>query len=414
MSPRGLLHNSALALLADAASKAGMLGVLVISGRMLPTSEFAVVAAALSASAILTALLDAGCQTLLAREGVAGPATRGALLRDLARARVPLALGVAAACLLVGGATGHLLEAALTVVLSVAGAGLLSLAGALRSAQDLRPEAIARLGSSVAGLGFAAAAAGTVRSASGVLAALTFATLAGFVLLAVATRRAASPGAGSQLSLLRDAIPLGVIALATLAYYRSGALALSALSTAEETALFAAASTLGFGLLALANAVTTALIPRIAADADPRTRSVTLRRTVAWTTAAAVALATLTAVLAPLLLSVVFGPGFREAGPALAVLAVASVPIAVSGVLGAGLVAVGQLRPIAVQVALSLSINVGVLVLLVPRAGAMGAAFATLACELVAVAVLLPAAVRAFPGLRRTAARSSPALVPLR
>jgi O-antigen/teichoic acid export membrane protein len=63
------------------------------------------------------------------------------------------------------------------------------------------------------------------------------------------------------------------------------------------------------------------------------------------------------------------------------------------------LLSVGQVRVLGLQVGLSLAVNLLCIAILVPVAGAVGAAFATLACEVVGLVVLLHVARRALPGL---------------
>lgn len=416
----GLMRNSALAFAADATGKAGTLGVLAIAGRALSTREFAAAATALSAATLLTAGLDLGAQTLLARDGTGGPGARAALLRGLLRARAPLAFVAVAGALAVGLVTGRPLEAALTAGIAVAGALLLSLAGAVRSTQDLRPEALARLAGAVGGLALGAVALWQAPRASTLLAALLCASLLSLAPLGGAARRAtragaaagrvAAPAAGAATAraLLARALPLGLMALATLAYYRSGTIAVSLLSTPEQTARFAAATTIGFGLLAAANAVTTALLPRLAAGAGAAERAACLRRALAATTLAAAGLALAAALLAPLGLGLLFGHRYAAAAPVLAILAAATVPIAVAGVLGTALLAARRVRPVAIQVGASLAVNLAALGILAPGLGAVGAALATLACELAAVALLAVPAARAYPGALRVALRPRP------
>ena len=60
MKSRSLATNSGLAFAGDLASKIGLLLVLVIAARMLPTEELAILVTALAVSGILAVCLDAG------------------------------------------------------------------------------------------------------------------------------------------------------------------------------------------------------------------------------------------------------------------------------------------------------------------------------------------------------------------
>ncbi len=74
------------------------------------------------------------------------------------------------------------------------------------------------------------------------------------------------------------------LALATIVYYRSGTLALAAMADARETAVFSVAAGIAFGLLMLPNAITTALLPRLSAEADLHGLIACARRALVWTT----------------------------------------------------------------------------------------------------------------------------------
>ena len=63
---------------------------------------------------------------------------------------------------------------------------------------------------------------------------------------------------------------VGLVTLATVVYYRSGRIALAAVSDERARAAFGVASGIAFGLLMLPNAITTALLPRLATEADRR------------------------------------------------------------------------------------------------------------------------------------------------
>jgi O-antigen/teichoic acid export membrane protein len=397
---RGIVENSALALAGDVATKAATFLLLAVAARALSTTQFALLATALASATLLTAVFDCGAQVLLTRDGAADPSVRGALLLALTRSRWPLLIAaIIGACVI--GTVDHNLTLALgTVLLAVAGAAQQSLSGALRSAQNLRPEALAKVAGAVATL--AGGAACVLLSPSATLAMLALGGAAVFVLIpmTLATRRIVSRGEhfGTRRALSR-ALPLGLMALATLVYYRSGTIALSLGSSAHQTALFASASTLGFALLTLSNAVTTGLLPRLAGSANGADRIAVTRRALASTAAitAGVALAVIAG--ARPLMGLAFGHRYASGASSLALLAAASVLIGVSGVLGTALIAAGRIRAVAIQVGATLCANLVLLVLLAKPLGADGAALATLGCEALGLAMLATSAARALPGL---------------
>jgi O-antigen/teichoic acid export membrane protein len=418
---RTVIQNSGFALAGDLAAKAGAMAVMMVVARSLPTAGFAVLATAIAAATVLTSALDLGSQTLLARDGVAGPAARGGLLRALAIARAPLLAVALLVAAVLGAVTGRAIEPLAAVALAATGAVQLSLTGALRSAQDLRPEAGAKLAGGLLTLAFSGACLLIAPSAGAVLIALAAGNLLALVPLVPALRAAVGRAgivAGGRMSArtaLVRAAPLGAMALATLAYYRSGTIALALVSSSTETARFAAASTVAFGLLSVGNAVTTGLLPRLAGAEDDRDRAAVTRRALWWTTLIATLLAGAVALAARPLLALVFGSRYAPASGSLAMLAGATALIAPAGVLGTALVAAGRLRPVGIQVGISLAVNVLALVALAPGSGAIGAAGATLACEAVALGLLARAAVRELPHLAAGDVRGSsgsPVLAP--
>jgi O-antigen/teichoic acid export membrane protein len=399
MRPRGLVQNSALALAGDLAAKAGTFALMIVAARGLSTAQFALLASALATATVLTAGLDLGSQTLLTRDGIASPEARGSLVSALARARIPIIAACFVAAGVVGLAGGGLVDALATVALAVAGAAQLSLTGALRSAQDLRPEAVSKLAAGVCTLAAGAVCVVLARDASAILVAATLASMLTLAPMVRAGRGVVRPGPRiAGWAALRKALPLGVMALATLAYYRSGTIVLAAVSTPRQTAAFAAASTIGFGLLSAGNAVTTGLLPRLAAIDDVRDRASVTRHALAWMTLLAAVLATVVAVLAAPMVTLAFGSRYAAAATPLAILSAATILIAAGGVLGTALIAAGRVRPVATQVGVSLVVNLLMLALLAPKLGADGAAWATLSCETVALLMLGRAALRELPG----------------
>jgi O-antigen/teichoic acid export membrane protein len=352
----------------------------------------------MAAASVLSAALDMGAQMLLTRDGVRSAVERSALFRSLLVGRMPpltAALLVAGA---LGVAYGHLALALLTVVYAALGAGQMLLTGALRSAQNLMPEAALKL------LG----AALTVLAC--VLCIVSGANAVGFVVaLSVALGLTLAAGAracfrvmegGGSLDVraaLRRSVPLGAMTLVTLVYYRSGTLALKLLSSPTQTALFATASTVGFALLMAPNAITTGLLPKLSATGRALHPAL-MRRAVAWALLICLSIGSSMALGAHPLLVGLFGARYAPAAPALRVLALTTLLIGPTGVLGTVLIAQGHLRPVYVQVAASLAGNLVAIAVLVPALGALGAALATLACEALAFVITAVACLRAVPG----------------
>jgi O-antigen/teichoic acid export membrane protein len=399
VTPRGLGVNSMLALGGDIASKVGALVVVMVAARLLPVDAFAALATALAAAGVIGSLLDLGAGTLLARDGARSRADRGALLEALLRARIPIVVAVLVTAVAVGAATGHFLIVTAAVGLGVVAAFGQTVHGLYRSGQDLRPEALQRLAAAVLSIAVVACIPLVTARADALLLGLA---AAGALTLVPLLRRVpilVDDGAHvSPWTALRRAAPIGLLALATIAYYRSGMLVLAALGDPAETAAFAVAAGIAFGLLAVPNAITTALLPRLASE-DATERLECGRRALAWTLLIALALAAIAAVVVPIAMPIVLGDEYAPAGMPFALLCVGIPIIATSGVIGTMLLTIDRLGALGVQVAVSLLVNLVTLVVLVPLFGAVGAALATIACETVGFLLLVWFARAALPGL---------------
>jgi O-antigen/teichoic acid export membrane protein len=403
MRRRGLRQNSVLALAGDSASKASAFVVILMAARFLSVPEFAALATGLAAAGVLGSVLDLGSGTLLARDGATSRTSRGALFHDLVRARAPLAVALLVSAPLVALAFTWPPLAALTVAaLAISGALSLSVLGVYRSCQDIRPEAMQRLAAAALSMTAAGAILLLAPRADLMLAALASATLVTLVPLVRRMPEVADlAGRTRSFTALRLAAPIGLLALATVAYYRSGTLVLAGVAGPDETASFGVAASIAFGMLMIPNAVTTALLPRLAAERGLQDRVACARRALAWTFAIGVFLAVSAALVVPLGLPLVLGSTYADAGAPFALLCLGIPFIAASGVIGTSLLSVGRLRPLGLQVTVSLLVNLVVLALLVPRFGAVGAALGTVACELVGFVVLAHVARSALPGLVR-------------
>ena len=400
MRKRGLRENSVLALAGDGASKAGALVVIVVAARFLSVSEFAVLATGLAAAGLLGSILDLGAGQLLTRDGAQDRATRGQLFSGLLRGRAPLAALVLAGACIAGLVIGRPLTALAVTALGLCGALALSVLALYRSCQDIRPEALQKLSAAVLSVTVTVVACLVAPSADVLLALLAVVTLVTLVPLLRLVPSVADLGGGIRASVaLRRAAPIGFLALATVAYYRSGTLALAALTSSNDTAAFGVAASIAFGMLMLPNAITTALLPRLATESDSDGLVACARRALLVTLAVAILVSAAAALVVPVGLPLVLGEAYSDAGAPFVVLCVGVPLIAASGVIGTALLSVGRLRPLVVQVAGSLAVNLIVLALLVPLLGAAGAALATVACEAVGLALLVHAGRRALPGL---------------
>jgi O-antigen/teichoic acid export membrane protein len=388
--------NSGLALVGDLASKIGLLLVVVLAARTLSTGELAVLGTALAVSGIVAVCLDAGAGLLITRDGARSEELRGGLLSALLVARLPAAALVVVVGIAIGAALGATLVWIAGAMFAVLGALTVSLIGYFRAGQDMRPEAVQKLVFAVLALALAGVAVAGRPTAGAVLLALVVANVPAIALLVVPARHGLRRTTVSATAALWRALPLGLMAIATVVYYRSGTVALAVLSTPEETAAFTIASAVGFGLLMLPNAITTGLLPHLS-SAEENESAASTRRALRWSLALSTPIALVFALGGYVLMGPVFGAEYADAAAPLAILCVAVVVIAYNGVLGTALLAAGHVGVIVLQVLCSLAVNLVALIALAPAFGAVGAATATLICEIVAAAMLTVASARRLP-----------------
>jgi O-antigen/teichoic acid export membrane protein len=394
---RSVATNSVLALVGDLASKIGLLLVVVLAARGLSTDELAILGTALAVSGILAVCLDAGAGLLITRDGARKEAIRGGLLSALLVARLPAAVVVVVAATAIGFAVDAAVVWIAAAVMAVLGALTVSMIGYFRAGRDMRPEAVQKLVFAVLAVGLAGGAVAGWGTAGAVLLALVATNFLALMVFAVPVGRGLRDAtAVARMAALRRALPLGLMAIATVVYYRSGTVALAVLSTPAETAAFTVASAVGFGLLMLPNAITTGLLPHLS-SAEEHECAVSTRRALRWSLALSTPIALVFALGGYVLMGPVFGAEYADAAAPLAILCVAVVVIAYNGVLGTALLAAGHAGVIVLQVLCSLAVNLVALAVLAPSLGAVGAATATLICEIVAAAMLTVASARRLP-----------------
>ena len=389
---RSLRANAALALAGDLSSKGAQLVVVAAAARLLPVSQVALLGICLAAGTLLTSFFDAGTSIVIARDGAAAKGTAVTLLARSAAARLPFAAAGVLAAAVVGMRLGHLEAALLATAVGLLGAVSLSVLAVFRAQQDLSVEAGQKLAAGVVSLAAAVALMTAHRTGAAALAGLAVGPAVTLPPLAArqwARYRAGSVPPGRRV--LAEALPFGAMALATIAYYRTPTLALGAFGDKTAVARYTIASTIGFGSLALSNAVTTGLLPRLA-SLSPAQRPAVARRALEWTLRLSVLAAAVAVGGGPQLLELGLGHAYGGAFPALVVLLASTLLIGASGVLGTVLTVEQRTGVLVRQVGIALTANVALSLVLAPRYGALGAAIATLATEAIALLVLVSAA----------------------
>ena len=186
------------------------------------------------------------------------------------------------------------------------------------------------------------------------------------------------------IALAREAAPLGVAVVAAALYFHMDTIMLRPLRGEEEVARYAAAyrlMTVGLMVPALFMQVLFPVLARCQARSTELLKIVLVRCTFYMAMIGGAA-ATLLLVLAPDLLGLAFGAGYRDAAPPLRILALAMLSIFLCYPHSMSLIACGRAASFTRITLAALLLNLLLNLLLIPRQGAEGAAWATLSTEL--------------------------------
>jgi len=223
-----------------------------------------------------------------------------------------------------------------------------------------------------------------------------------------APRAGDAEGGGSFAVLARELVPFAATVTLAMLYFRQDVIVVGALRSEHETGLYGVAATLYAMTLLLPGAAMAAIYPRLAAAfvrSPAGFRSATLRTTAVLVGAGAAVGLALVSVAEPLV-RLLYGPAFEGAVPALRLLA-ALLPLhGASAALGQAMQAARLQRAMLAMTAVTVAVNLVALLLLVPRYGIEGAAFALLASTLLAIAIQVAIFQRRF-GRRALAAAAT-------
>ncbi len=368
----------------------------LLAARSLEPAGYGAFAAALTYATLWSIVMEAGISVAFTREAAADRARLGWLPRLV---RWKIGLGVAGGAGAV--ASGLLLGAGRDVAwligilaLGMVGASGLRLAFAVfRVAGAFRREAIVSSVQKVALVLFAAGAIALHAGTTGVAVAML---LSYWIAAAMALSRARAdvagspPGAPPRRFLLRVCVPLFAVELLTGVYFKVDQVILLGLKGAEETGLYAAAyRVIEALLLAVAGSMGVLFLRLASARDDADTFGAHVRRAWLGLWLAGLGLAVNGWLWAADLLSLVLGAAYVPAQAPLAIL-LGAVPLAyVNYLLTQSLIARGRERFYAAGTAVCAAVNVGLNLVLIPEAGAIGAAWASVATEATLSAICL-------------------------
>ena len=195
---------------------------------------------------------------------------------------------------------------------------------------------------------------------------------------------------------LRESMPIGLAAVFAMFYYWSGTTLLSKMAGNSAVGNYSAAFRLATGLAFVGMAFSGALYPLFsrlfASGSDRLARALEMgTKYMTWITFPAAAFCTVFARPAVLLL---YGGGYQGAPAVLRVLVWWGACASLSSLFSNYLISVGRSKAVTIQTGMSLAVNLGLAVVLIPALGATGAAVSLVASEVAGVIYLMTSLLR--------------------
>jgi O-antigen/teichoic acid export membrane protein len=199
-------------------------------------------------------------------------------------------------------------------------------------------------------------------------------------------------------TMIRQALPFGLLMLGYALYYRVDMIMLHWLREPRDVGLYAAAYRFLDAVILLAASIGGPFYPRLSSMVGRDLPGIRNLLEGTWKPLLALGLPLLigTFFLADSLTQVLFGDEFVEAGVVLKVLILGSLPLLWITIPNQALLAADVVLPLARVYGLSVAVNILLNIVLIPRWGPVGAAVATVACEWLNLALVVGMARREF------------------
>ena len=199
-------------------------------------------------------------------------------------------------------------------------------------------------------------------------------------------------------TMIRQALPFGLLMLGYALYYRVDMIMLHWLREARDVGLYAAAYRFLDAVILLAASIGGPFYPRLSSMVGRDLQGIRDLLEGTWKPLLALGLPVMigTFFLADSLTQVLFGEEFVEAGIVLKVLILGSMPLIWITIPNQALLAANVVLPLARVYGLSVAVNVLLNVALIPRWGPVGAAVATVVCEWLNLALVVRMVRREF------------------
>lgn len=364
-----------------AASKVAAFGAGVVLARAMSPDEYGLYLTWTTAALLATPVLDAGFTPLVFRRASEGGAS--GLAWRAARQR----LGYWTAAMTGGVALA--LVAGPEVALMVAAAGAIAGSQSHVDVTAAELEGTGRFGSaarlrSMLGLAFLVAALAVTALRPAALGALTALAVSRIAVAVVVSLRHPGPPSPETMS-WRDAVMLGATGIAINAYIQSDIVLLALLGVPHrEVAVYAVGYSMLFGLQILPAAVGGALFPRVVSRGLSSPRYVHALAVLCLALSSGVAIFILNGDT----LFGIFGNYYRANAEIGLPVLILILPVALNMILASSLQGRHRERLVLASSLLTVGINLGLHLLLIPRFGTQGALSATSACEILLLVIL--------------------------
>jgi O-antigen/teichoic acid export membrane protein len=382
---RRMARGAAVSVLGAVVTRLTSAAAVVVLARQLDTGEFAVFAFGTAFATFFSTIADLGLDTVTIRELAARPDDRGETLGSAIAAKamtvlVAASLGAGVALLYDGQLQTAGLVGAAAVLQGIPGTYGVVLTADVQLTAPTAIRTGALVASSAAAVAIALAGAGAITV---LVVQAAIGSMSGFVLLAVARRRAPLTLRVARRrirALLREAAPVAFATVAVVLFARVDQLLLGALGEERDLAAYGVivrvVDVLNFVPIAIITVVLPAVASLKAAD-EARVRRLTMRGNRYLACVALPAAAVATAVGGPVL-DLVFGGAYADDGLVLAVLLWAHAFAFAFLMSRQVLIGLDRATELARLSWVAAAVNVVLNILLIPPHGALGAAIASL------------------------------------
>jgi O-antigen/teichoic acid export membrane protein len=366
-----------------------IIGTAIIA-RALGVESFGQLSSALAAYWLAASASDFGFSLVLGRDLALHPDGRGRLLRASFQVGVLWSLIPAAALVALSFASGVTSTRGLVLLVLAPSLAFGGLTGARQVFLALyRTGRLAAIDLTVniaqlCGIVVVVALGG---GAVGVAIVLSACAIANDAFAAIAALRLVDPGRAARadrVAFIRRALPLGFVAVMSSVYFTVDLVLLGWLVSSRELGSYAAATKVLSLLIVVPGLLMSAALPAVASSVpDPQALRALATRLLHWLAAVGLPACVGAAIFAEPLVRVAFGPGYGAAVPLVRILSVAAAIALLTNLLGTLLIARSIVRPMLLQNAVAIALNVVGNVALAPRYGVTASAWITVATELI-------------------------------